>query len=114
MTTTSTGRQAENAAAEYLRRNGFEVVTQNWRTRWCEIDIVATKGTTAYCVEVKYRSHASQGTGLEYITTKKQSQMRFAAELWVAQHHWKGGIVLSAIEVSGPEYRIDEFIESIE
>jgi Holliday junction resolvase-like predicted endonuclease len=35
---------------------------------------------------VKYRRNANQGSGLEYVTSKKLEQMRFAAENWVAVH----------------------------
>jgi ribonuclease HII len=107
------GRAAEQAAAEYLERSGFEIVDQNWRTRSCEIDIVAIKNNTAYCVEVKYRQSNQQGSGLEYITAAKQKQMHFAAEMWAAHHNWRGDITLSAIEVSGPAYEVTEFIVSI-
>ena len=37
MTNFSHGRQAEEAAAEYLRAKGYEIVDQNWRNRWCEM-----------------------------------------------------------------------------
>ena len=113
MTNFAHGREAEQAAAEYLQRQGYEVVAQNWRTRACEIDIVAMKDKTAYCVEVKYRKNNAQGRGLEYITASKQKQMDFAARMWAATNNWQGDITLGAIEVSGPSYDITEFLESI-
>ncbi|MEO6513524.1 MAG: YraN family protein [Candidatus Saccharimonadales bacterium] len=113
MTNFSHGRAAEEAAAMYLERQGFRVLDRNLRTRACEIDIVATKNKTVYCVEVKYRLNDSQGSGLEYVTAAKQKQMHFAAQMWVATHNWHGDVVLSALEVSGPTYEISEFIESI-
>lgn len=74
------GRMAEQAAADYLRRHGFEVLAQNWRTRWCEIDIVARRGQTVCFVEVKYRGRTDWGSGLDYVTRRKVQQMYFAAE----------------------------------
>ncbi len=41
MTTTETGRRAETAAAVYLATHGFAILARNWRTRSCEIDLVA-------------------------------------------------------------------------
>jgi Holliday junction resolvase-like predicted endonuclease len=110
MTNVSTGRQAEVAAAEYLREKGFTVVEQNWRTRYCEIDIVGRLGNTVYFIEVKYRKSAAQGTGLDYITPKKLNQMRFAAEMWVQEKSWTGEYRLGAIEVSGPAFEITDFV----
>lgn len=114
MTNFAHGREAEQAAADYLTRLSYQVHTQNWRTRQCEIDIVAEKDGCIYCVEVKYRQNTAQGSGLDYITSKKQQQMDFAARMWAAQHRWQGDICLSAIEVSGPNYEVTEFIDCIQ
>lgn len=113
MTTFETGRQAEAAAAAYLKKQGYAVVAQNWRTRFCEIDIIAQKDKAVYFCEVKYRVTDRQGGGLEYITPKKLQQMRFAAEAWVHLTGWKGEYQLAAIEVSGPGFEITKFIDDI-
>lgn len=113
MSTFDTGRKAEACAAEFLQRKGCKLLEQNWRTRWCEIDIVAMREKIVYFCEVKYRSHDRQGSGLDYITPKKLQQMQFAAELWVTEHRWKGAYELCAIEVSGPEYRITNVIRDL-
>ncbi|HEU4914496.1 MAG TPA: YraN family protein [Candidatus Saccharimonadales bacterium] len=106
MTTFDIGRQAEAAAASFLERKGCFLVAQNWRTRWCEIDIIAQRGQTLYFCEVKYRRSGRQGTGLDYITPKKLRQMHFAAEMWIANAAWQGQCSLCAIEVSGPAFRV--------
>lgn len=103
---TASGKAAEQAAAKYLRRNGFKIITQNWRTRWCEIDIVATKASIVYFVEVKYRASAAWGSGLDYITKRKLQQMHFAAEFWVATYTWRGDYRISAIELTGQPPRV--------
>lgn len=96
MNTTEIGRKAEERVAAYLRQHGYRILSQNWRTRYCEIDIVALKERTIYFVEVKYRSH---GCGLDYVTATKLRQMRFAAQLWIATKNWQGDYELAAIEV---------------
>ncbi len=113
MTTTSTGRQAEDAAASYLKRLGYKIITQNWRTRWCEVDIIASKKNVIWFVEVKYRGKESWGSGLDYITPKKLEQMRFAAEFWVSSNDWAGDYSLGAIEVSGPNYQVTNFLTEL-
>lgn len=112
MTATETGRRAENVAADYLRGLGYEIVARNWKTRVCEIDIVARKNNCAYFVEVKYRARDQQGGGLEYITAKKQQQMRFAADMWCAENQWNDDMALAGIEVSG-NFEVTDFIDSI-
>lgn len=113
MTNFDHGRAAEAAAAEYLEQQDYQILGQNWRTRWCEIDIVAKKDSVVYLVEVKYRRNNFQGSGLEYITAKKLQQMRFAATFWVQAHHWSGDYELAAVEVSGPQYEVTDFISDL-
>lgn len=111
MTHFSDGRRAEQAAAQYLQERNFHIVEQNWRTRSCEIDIVAKTSAAHYFVEVKYRRNPEYGNGLDYITAKKLKQMHYAAEMWMSQHHPDGDVRLAAMEVSGPEYEVTEFVE---
>lgn len=113
MSAVATGRHAEAVAAAFLQTKGCEVVAQNWRTRWCEIDIVAARGSVVYFCEVKYRRTLGHGSGLEYITPKKLSRMRFAAASWVHAHGWRGAYELCAIEVSGTDFRITQVVKGL-
>lgn len=104
MTSFDTGRQAEQAAANHLQSQGYQILDQNWRTKWCEIDIVALKDQTIYFVEVKYRRTHNAGSGLDYITSRKLQQMTRAAESWLQINNWIGDSALSAIEVTGNNF----------
>lgn len=112
MNTTSVGKLAESAAAEYLTSHGFTVIARNFRTPRCEIDVIAQKAGCVSFVEVKYRSGLGQGAGLDYVTTRKRKQMCYAAEIWMQANNWTGESVLSAIEVDC-DFRVTEFIETI-
>lgn len=111
MSTTHIGKEAEQIAAEWLQTNGFEVVTMNWRTRWCEIDIIARKAGVIYFVEVRYRKNDSWGDGLDSITPKKYNQMEFAAEFWLSNTHWRGDARIAVIAMSGVPPKITQFSE---
>lgn len=113
MTTFDTGRRAEAVAAAFLERKGCEIVAQNWRTRMCEIDIVAKRDDIVYFCEVKYRRSNIAGSGILYVTPKKLQQMRFAAESWVHYHHWQGEYQLCAIEVSGANFAITNVVKDL-
>lgn len=95
------GHDAERLAVSYLESNNFKILALNWKTKYCEVDIVAKKGECVHFVEVKSRSTSLQGGGFDYITTKKIRHMQRAAELWVTMNNYGGEYVLSAIEVSG-------------
>jgi uncharacterized protein (TIGR00252 family) len=113
MTSFSKGKQAEQEATTFLTRKGYKVIAQNWRTRLCEIDIVAQKDGIVYFVEVQYRRISHQGSGLEYITPTKLRQMKFGAEMWIAEHDWVGDYRLAAIEVGSDQFKVTSFIDSL-
>ena len=108
MTNYATGHDAEKAAAEYLEEQGYKILELNWRTKYCEIDIVASKDKRIYLVEVKSRKTLFQGSGMDYITRKKLNQMKFAAEMWVSKHKWQGDYQLAAVSISAGQI---EFVE---
>lgn len=110
MTYVTHGVKAEAIASEYLIEHGFIIVDHNWKTKWCEIDLVAQKNNTIFFVEVKYRANNDYGEGLDYITSSKLKQMTRAAEGWVQINDWKDDYQLAALEVSGQEYVITNFL----
>jgi len=113
MTTFEIGRKAETVAAAFLQRKGCEILAQNWRTRHCEIDIIARKDAILYFCEVKYRSRPDQGYGMDYVTQAKLRQMTFAADCWIAAHHYEGDYQLAAIEVSGAAFTVTNAITDL-
>jgi putative endonuclease len=111
MTTTDIGRRAEKAAAKYLKKQSYKILAFNWRTRWCEIDIVAAKDKVVFFVEVKYRASSQCGDGLEVITNKKLQQMEFGAQMWVEDHNWPGDYRLMVVSVAGQPPQIQDSVE---
>ena len=106
------GEAAEEEAAKYLINSGYKIVERNWKTKWCEIDIVAKKDSCIYFVEVKYRQSYLQGNGFDYITPNKLRKMELAAKSWVEVNGWDGEYTLSAAEVSGIRFTV-KFIEEV-
>ena len=106
--TTRRGRAGENAVAEYLREQGYEIIAQNWKNKYCEIDLVAQKNKQLLFVEVKYRKNSD---GLEAITSQKLQQMRFAAEYYLASNELADiDCQLAAASVDGAEFSVKDFL----
>lgn len=97
--------------AELLSQQGYEIIDRNWKTRVCEIDILARKSGTVFFIEVKYRRSDFQGDGFEYITPQKLHKMNFAAEIWKQTFNWTGDYRLMAAAVSGPDCEDIQLIE---
>lgn len=106
------GDAAETEVANYLVRVGHKVIARNWRTKFCEIDIISLSGGTIYFTEVKYRRSDAQGDGLAAITPKKQRQMKFAAEIYVQQNKLQAyDLRLAAASVGGAPPDVLAFLE---
>lgn len=98
----SVGTVAEDVVADYLERNGHRIIERNWKTKYCEIDIVSRKDETVYFTEVKYRRQQNQGGGFAAMTKKKQQQMAFAANIYVkAKNLHNKDLLLAAASVTG-------------
>jgi ribonuclease HII len=113
-TTKFTGDEAEEAASRYLVLRGHKILERNWKTKFCEIDIVSTKGNVLFFNEVKYRQSAEQGGGIAAITPKKLKQMKFAVNLYVhTKHIVDFELRLTAVAVSGVPPEITQYLEIV-
>lgn len=101
-TAKSIGNAAEEKAAHYLESLEHSIVARNWKTKWCEIDIISLKDGILYFVEVKYRKNNDSGDGFAAITKTKLRQMSFAAEYYSAKHPSKNqNQKLAVISITG-------------
>ncbi len=77
------GKEGELLAKEYLLKNNYTILAQNWRFLKAEIDIIAQKGDTLAIVEVKTRTSAYFGNPEEFISPKKIKLLVTAANEYV-------------------------------
>lgn len=111
-TTKNIGDLAEDEAMKHLIRQGHMIRARNWKTKYCEIDIVSEKTGVLYFTEVKYRKTSNQGGGLAAITSKKRQQMTFAAELYVHAHgQSQQDLRLAVISLIGEPLRLETCLE---
>ncbi len=80
------GRKGEQAAVNFLKSNGYDIVTTNYRTRLGQIDIVARDKKTVCFVEVKTRRTARFGKPAEAIEASKQRRISGVALMFLKQN----------------------------
>ncbi len=107
--TTIIGNLAEEEVAKYLESQGHEIVARNFKTKFCEIDIVSLADRRIYFTEVKYRKTNIRGGGLMAVTSKKKRQMEFAAEsfLKLKKQYMEYSPLLAVAEVTGSDFHIN-------
>lgn len=109
-TTRIIGNRSEQVASDYLKSEGHAILERNWRTKWCEIDIVSKIGETYYFTEVKHRTKDGQGNGIDMLTRTKLRQMKFAAELYMSGKP-EVDMRLAAVATSGTPPKFVEYLE---
>lgn len=114
VTAKAIGNEAEMVVARYLVDAGHSIIVRNWRTKFCEIDIISSKADTVYFTEVKYRKNDKAGDGLAMITPKKLQQMQFAAKLYASGGRAKNkNLQLTAVAVTGRPPIVTDYVEII-
>jgi putative endonuclease len=76
------GRLGERLAVEHLQRRGFVVLSQNYRTRWGELDVVVCDDQRIVFCEVKTRRLGST-TPFEGLRESQQRRLRRMALTWL-------------------------------
>lgn len=110
-TTRLIGNAGEEAAAQFLQQKGHRIIARNWRTKYCEIDIISRQGGTVYFTEVKHRKNDARGGGLGAITPKKQRQMKFAAEYFATTQQLSNNLRLAVADTFGSPPQVRLFLE---
>jgi putative endonuclease len=80
------GRKGEQAAVNFLKNNGYNIITTNYRTRLGQIDIIARDKKTICFVEVKTRQTARFGRPAEAIEPSKQRRISSVALIFLKQN----------------------------
>ena len=73
------GEKGEFLAVRYLKKNGYKILEQNYRTPLGEIDIIAKEKDTIVFVEVKSRKSIRFGSPKWAVTAKKQRKISMVA-----------------------------------
>lgn len=80
------GKWGEETAFKWLMEQGYEVLGQNIRTPYGEIDIIAKKENMIIFVEVKTLTSSKNFFPEQQITNRKREHMLNSAQHYAAEH----------------------------
>jgi putative endonuclease len=86
------GKTGEKAAADLLRKRGYEIVGAGFLARRGELDLVCRRGDDLVVVEVKTRTNDAFGTPFEAVDARKRRSLMAAAAEYRALANWRGPI----------------------
>ena len=93
------GRMGEAKAAEYLRKQRYEILAAGYRGRFGEIDLIARKKDIVVFVEVKLRKDSGFAYGLEAVNAAKQRKIIATALQWMQSKNDHRQMRFDVIEV---------------
>lgn len=88
LNTRKKGTFYEDAACEYLKKQGVVILERNYRCRQGEIDIIARDGNCTVFAEVKYRKDNAFGDALAAVGRTKQRKICRSALVYCMYHPW--------------------------
>lgn len=80
------GIKGELLAADFLQKNGYEILETNWVFQKAEIDIIAQKDTILAIVEVKTRTSADFGLPQDFVKGKKIQNLVKAVDQYMIEN----------------------------
>ena len=110
------GRWAESFAAAALEERGMSIVGRNFRTRFGEVDLIASDGETLCFVEVRARRSSAFGAPSETVTASKARRIIAASQEYLQQdgarwQDWRIDVAAVELDEWGRPASV-EFIES--
>tara|TARA_R110002126_G_scaffold54919_4_gene148202 strand:- start:1301 stop:1660 length:360 start_codon:yes stop_codon:yes gene_type:complete len=81
------GKEGEQIAVDFLKKNGYTITYKNYRYLQAEIDIIARKGDILAIVEVRSRSSDFIENIAETVTAKKIKLLVMAADHYITDNN---------------------------
>lgn len=78
------GVQAERRAAQYLQQQGLQLIAQNYRGLFGEIDLIMKDGAALVFIEVRLRRNDDFGGAAASIDARKQQRIIRTAQQYLA------------------------------
>lgn len=97
------GSLGEDAAVEYLIKNGVKIIARNFRAgRMGEVDIIAREKDYICFLEVKTRKNMAFGAPSEAVGIRKRQNITRLAAVYISRHKlFDANIRFDVIEVIG-------------
>ena len=102
-----TGKEGEEMAAMFLIKNGYSILSRNFRYKKSEIDIIVQKDKTVAFVEVKTRSNAFFQEPELSVTRSKQKQITKGADFYIQENDIDLDIRFDILAITLSPYRIN-------
>src|SRR3954468_8960586 len=94
------GKKGEDAALDFLKKLGHEILVQNYRYSRAEVDIISRHQGIVIFTEVKTRSSEKFGYPEEFVGKPKMKLMKEAAEEYLYRNNLETEVRFDIISVT--------------
>ncbi|MCB9201831.1 MAG: YraN family protein [Flavobacteriales bacterium] len=99
------GKKAEEDAKNYLLKNGYVILEQNFTYQKAEIDIIARKDDVLCIIEVKARSYNSVLEPYEAVNEKKKKLLILATDYYIQKNDLDVEVRFDIISIIENKYK---------
>lgn len=97
------GAWGEALAAQYLKKKKYKILSSSYRSRYGEIDLIASDKNYIVFVEVKLRKSDKFAEGREFVDFHKQNRLRTTAAMYLSTADTNLQPRFDVIEIYAPE-----------
>lgn len=83
------GKQGQDLVVEYLKNNGYKILSENYRCYYGEIDLIAAENKTICFIEVKSRKNSDLEFLEHALNRKKQNHIINSALNYLKEQNYK-------------------------
>ena len=109
----TTGKLGEDIAAKYLENKRYKIIARNYRKKWGELDIVASKNNELVFVEVKTQSRGFEWRPEENITQHKKHQLSRIINTYLKEsqvpenQNWRIDVLAIELDLKAQNARVE-------
>ncbi len=92
-----TGKIGEELAKDYLKKKGYKILEENYKTKYGEIDLVCQKDKQLIFIEVRTKKGESFGSPEDSLDKRKIRRVWLNSQNYINYKKWQGGCRIDAI-----------------
>jgi len=115
----TTGMIGEKLAADFLSKQGYEIIETNYRCKEGEVDIITKEGEILVFVEVRTKNSRAFGSPEESVTKRKKEHLKNVAARYLECHdglplQWLIDFVAVELDRTGKPSRLEVIQNAVE
>jgi putative endonuclease len=112
------GSYGEKLALDYIRKQNYKLLGQNWRCRTGELDLIAEKEGVIVFIEVRTRRLTGTfGWAQESVDFRKRRQVKETAQVFLQRRNWfdrqiRFDVIAVHMDAGGTNHQLEHIVNA--